>query len=172
VQVRIEAAPSQLDDGERSFTIRYRYAVCEADRCLIGQDSIQTTIETISKPADDRSAQMPSARHSELIERLRSRLPRDISETDGASLALKRDRLTFQVPVEGYQEATFFPHDTPGVSYGEPDVMIRDEMLTVMIPLAINPNNFRGGPPFVGGLIALGDRPDGPSYEGAVQLEP
>lgn len=165
-------APAELEGGEFPLEMRFRYAVCDANRCLIGQGTRGLTIHTTNSATGNGSDDVLPKRDAELIERHLRRLPRDIEDTDGASIVLRDEQLTITVPAHGNQRATFFELAAPGVTYGRPEMRFEDDSLTITIALTINPNNFRGGPPTVGGLVALGREADGPSYEGSAALSP
>lgn len=164
-------APAELEDGEVTIETAVRFAVCDADRCLFGRNTAKPTIRTTSSAASgNREAAAPSQRNAEFVERHLKRLPIDINDSGDVTIALHDEKLVLTAPAHGFDRATFFPADAPGVSYGKPTMSFEDDRVTVTVPLTINPNNFRSGPPMVGGLLALGRENNDPSYEGAIAL--
>jgi DsbC/DsbD-like thiol-disulfide interchange protein len=165
-------APVELAEGEVAVDAAIRYAVCDANRCLLGQTTKRQTIQATTSHQTGGPANGLSAGDAALLERHLKRLPRQIGDTDNASIFVQNETLIITVPAHGMEQATFFPLDSPGVEYGQPETAFADDQLVVSIALTINPNNFRGGHPSVGGLVALGREPDGPSYEGQLPLSP
>jgi DsbC/DsbD-like thiol-disulfide interchange protein len=162
-------APAELEDGEVTIETSFRYAVCDADRCLFGTGSQKPRLRTTSTVGSEATSL--SERNARVLERHLPRLPRTLTESDQTEIALDETTLSITVPAHGYGRATFFPYDVAGVEFGKPEMTFEDDRLTVTVPLSINPNNFRSGTPTAGGLIALGQEPDGPSYEGAVPID-
>ena len=73
-------------------------------------------------------------------------------------------------PAMGLETLTFFPGESPGVSYGEPKITIEEDRFHVKINVQINHRNTLGKPVVLRGLIALGWESDEPSYEFALEL--
>lgn len=166
-------APMALRSDEVTLETAVRFAVCDADRCLFGRNTMQPTIRTHNSEADGKQASDAETNgDAELAKRHLQRLPHNINESRDATIAVRDETLILTAPSHGFDQVTFFPEDTPGVSYGSPDINFSDDRVTVKVPLSINRNNFRGGPPKVGGLLALGRAADDPGYEGAIALSP
>ena len=70
----------------------------------------------------------------------------------------------------GLETLTFFPGESPGVSYGGPKITIEGDRFHVTVKVQINRRNTLGKPIVLSGLIALGWKGDEPSYEFAIEL--
>jgi DsbC/DsbD-like thiol-disulfide interchange protein len=169
-------APESLSDGEVRIESTVRFAVCDARRCLFGRDSGRVTIRTTSAArngeADDAHPTVANNRHRTLIERHVKRLPHVITpDHETSAISFNGETLTITGPAHGNERLTFFPLDSQGVTYDQPTITLEDDRFTVTVNLTVQRHNFIGGPPKVGGLVALGRRPDDPAYEGAIQLD-
>lgn len=157
-------APDNLDDGEATLTVNANWAVCDKDLCLFGDTtremSLQTTSSTV-RTLEARPIPPKIAKH-------RPRLPQKLSD---GSVQLRGQALHVQVPANDHDDATFYPHDSAGVTYSEPTITRDGDHFAIVIEMETNPNNFLDGPPDVGGLIALGTEPDDPSYEFSLPLQ-
>jgi DsbC/DsbD-like thiol-disulfide interchange protein len=159
-------APDDLADGQARFSINTNWAVCDSNLCLFGTArrgiSLPTTASTY-RTLDMRPVHP-------LIERHRRTIARPL-EDDGASMELRGETIRVTVPAHGpHDTIAFFPHQSPGVTYGQARFARRGNTYFGEIDLEIDPNNFLDGPPAVGGLIALGEKPDDPSYEFSMPL--
>ena len=97
--------------------------------------------------------------------KFRSRLPRSLAKVPGASCLFDGRTLTLSGPAGAAKIATFFPEDSPGVTFGEPRIELSDGRFQVTVPVELRPGNALGKPMTVGGLVTLGDRPDDPCYD-------
>lgn len=160
-------APEELEDGQARFAIDTNWAVCDEDRCLFGSAKRNVSLPTTSANVRTLDARPVNP----LIARHRPRLSRPL-EGDGFSAKLNGNELLVQVPSHGLEKIQFFPHQSPGVKYSRARFERGDDQYAVVIKLEVDPNNFLDGPPAVGGLITLGDKPDDPSYEFSLPLIP
>ncbi len=159
-------APAELEDGEVTFSVDVNWAVCDKDVCLFGDVTRDITLSTTSstvRTLEARPIQPKIAKH-------RPRLPRSI-DGERARAELRDETVRVVVPADDFETATFFPHSSPGVRYGEPRIEHNDGRFELVVELQINPNNFTDGPPNIGGLIALGESKDDPSYEFSLPLQ-
>lgn len=158
-------APQDLTDGQAQFSIDTNWAVCDANLCLFGSAKRNISLPTTESPYRTLDARPAHP----LIERHRRTLARPL-EGEGTSKELRDETIRVTVPAHGHDAVTFFPHQSPGVTYGKPRLSRSGDSYVAEIDLEINPNNFLDGPPAVGGLIALGEKPDDPSYEFSLPL--
>lgn len=135
-----------------------RWLVCK-DICLMGRASQMITV-----PGSAGNA--PADQHDSDIAKFKARLPKVIRNgQNGAEISIADSNFIITLPAQGADTAQFFPFDTPGVVYGQAVASAADGRLTVRVPIEVNPNNARGKPIVLGGLIGLGTSPDEPCYE-------
>jgi thiol:disulfide interchange protein DsbD len=151
--------PVGMTAGETVFSVELAFAVCDENKCLLGDALEMTTVSASGRPGPPRPSDDPE------IESARRRLPAPLAEVEGASVTLEDGVLTVRGPARGHATGVFFPHDAPGVGFADAAVKVEDDRFVLTARVEIDRNNLQGAPPAVGGLIALGDAPDDPSFE-------
>ncbi|MFO0872684.1 MAG: protein-disulfide reductase DsbD family protein [Phycisphaerales bacterium] len=149
-------APSTLPASGATpveFTVDASWMVCRT-ACLTG--STKRMVRLPASPAPGTDASELSA----IVEASRSRLPKPLSALAGASATIDRPaagRTTLLVtgPAQGTTQLDFFPFDTPGVTYGRPELSIADGRFRVAVAIEINPGNSLGKPLAAAGLVTL-----------------
>ena len=158
-------APADLDVRSTSpltFTLHATWAVCDADMCLFGRGRRELSL---------LPAPIPAQHIDPDITRRAALLPLSGERARDAQLEQRGTVLHFSLPSHGQEAVTFFPYRSDGVEYGEAQIDIRDDRIHVTVPMHIRPQNFLDGPPVVGGLVALGTKPEDPSYELELRLQ-
>lgn len=148
----VKAGPSAM------FRAEIGWLVCK-DICLMGRAS-----QVITVP--DSAGNAPASGHDSDIAKFKARLPKMIRNGENAAeIRVAEDALIITAPAQDAKSVQFFPLDTPGVTYAKSVTSTADGKLTVRVPIEVNPNNARGKPIVLGGLIGLGTSPDEPCYE-------
>jgi len=151
------------------FQTRLTWAVCDDMRCLLGRS---TKTLTVSKPMG-LGGDPTVAADRKAVERAAGRLPIQLDRDrpgrersdHGCSIAWDGDRLRVEVPARGHDSAQFFGNASPGVRYGEPSITVGNDRVVVEVDVTIDRGNTLGKAPRLGGLVGLGTKHDGPSYE-------
>jgi thiol:disulfide interchange protein DsbD len=140
------------------FRAEVDWLVCK-DICLMGRAT-----QTITIP--DSAGASLAAEHRSEIENFKARLPKTIRNgQDGVEISAGDDELVITIASAGFDDAQFYPFDTPGILYGKAQVSTSQGRLTLRIPMEVNPNNAGEEPLAAGGLIGLGRNPDDPCLE-------
>lgn len=156
-------APDNLTEGSATIRADIRWAVCK-ELCLLGRGGASIDVKTTESTT--QTAPNPDP----LLTKLKARLPKSLTTTDGGSVAFGGSTLTLTGPAMGLETLTFFPGESPGVSYSEPKITIEEDRFHVKVDVQINHRNTLGKPVVLRGLIALGWESDEPSYEFALEL--
>lgn len=155
--------PEDFDADEATFEASVAFAVCDPRKCLFGDMSRRLTLPV----SRDGTIAGTEPEHADAIARQRERLPRPINEVENARAEIRPNsselHITGPIPHGGH--IAFYSHDSQGVSYGEAAIEVEGDRFTARIELDVNPRNFTGGPPRIGGLIVFGEDHRGPSYE-------
>jgi DsbC/DsbD-like thiol-disulfide interchange protein len=150
----------RLDDGQVTLQARVNWAVCK-NVCILGSAECSVVVETAAR-ADPAS---PAGDADPVLRKHRQRLPRALDQVAGATVSFDGTLLTLIGPAGGRTSARFFPDQSPGVTYGEPQVDVRGDRFQVRVRVDLDPNNALGEPMVIGGLVALGQHPDDPCYD-------
>jgi len=156
-------APDDLTEGSATIRADISWAVCK-EVCLLGRGGVSIDLTTTDRTT--RTTPNPNP----LLAKLKSRLPKPLAATDGGSATFAGSTLTITGPAMGREALTYFPGESPGVSYGEPKITIDGDRFHMTVRVEINHRNTLGKPVVLSGLIALGWEGDDPSYEFAVEL--
>ena len=156
-------APSNLTEGSATIRADIRWAVCK-ELCLLGRGGSSIDVKTT------QSTTQTAPNPDPLLTKLKARLPKPLATTDGGCVAFTGSTLTITGPAMGLETLTFFPGESPGVSYDEPTITIEGDRFHVKVNVQINRRNTLGKPVVLRGLIALGWERDEPSYEFALEL--
>ena len=133
-----------------------RWLVCK-DICLAGSATTKAKAATSASPET-----------IELIRKARTLLPRPIADWAGSTVRLKPNRLEIEGLAQGATAVEFFPADTPGVVYDQPQIAIADDRVRIDLPIRLEPDNALGKPMRVSGVLVI-KRPQGVSvFEFAV----
>jgi thiol:disulfide interchange protein DsbD len=140
------------------FRAEIDWLVCK-DICLMG-----SAAQSITIPVSVGAA--TAAEHRSEIDKFKARLPKSIRNgQDGVEISASDDELVISMASAGFDDAQFFPFDTPGITYGAAQVSTSEGRLTLRIPIEVNPNNAGENPLAAGGLIGFGRNPDDLCFE-------
>jgi len=154
-------APSDLEPGvELTFTADVMWLVCQKV-CLMGQATPSITLTT---------GEASGADIDDVVHRAIARLPRDLADVDGATIEFDGTRLTVSTPAREFENATLFPLERPGVTFGEPEVSVAGGVATVTVVVEIARQNALGEPIVLAGVLGLGSDPDDPCYSFALPV--
>ncbi len=156
-------APDNLTEGSATIRADIRCAVCK-ELCLLGRVGASIDVKTTERTT--QTAPNPDP----LLRKLKARLPKPLATTDGGWVAFGGSTLTITGPAMGLETLTFFPGESPGVSYGEPKITMKEDRFHVKVGVQIIHRNTFGKPVVLRGLIALGWERDEPSFEFALEL--
>ncbi len=156
-------APSDLTVGSATIRADIRWAVCK-EVCLLGRGGASISVKT----TDSKNQTTPDP--DPILTKLKARLPKPLAATDGGSATFAGSTLTITGPAMGREALTFFPGESPGVSYGDADIAIEGDRFHVKVNVQINHRNTLGKPVVLSGLIALGRKSNEPSFEFAIEL--
>jgi thiol:disulfide interchange protein DsbD len=153
-------APPRLDEGRVTLQAHVNWAVCR-NVCRLGSADLSVVVETAARADPD-----PSAGDADpLLRRYRRRLPRALDQAPGAEVSFDGALLTVSGPAAGTTSLEFFPNLSPGVTYGRPRIDVRGDRFFMRVGVDLDPNNALGKPMLIGGLMALGRRPEDPCYD-------
>lgn len=153
-------APKQMNVATARFEGTVSFLVCK-DACRIGGSSFTMDVATKSEPTQqDTSLEA-------LGQKLDISFPKPIKDMNGASATFDGSTLDITVPAPSAEAAFFmFPHDHPGVNFGEPKRLNdREGALHVTVPVEVVPDDSLGEPMRVAGVIALGKELTDPCFE-------
>jgi thiol:disulfide interchange protein DsbD len=153
-------APPRLDEGRVTLQAHVDWAVCK-NVCRLGSADLSVVVETAAR-ADPAP---PTGDADPVLRRYRRRLPRALDEAAGAAVSFDGALLTVSGPAAGTTSAEFFPDQCPGVTYGRPRIEVRGDRFFMRVSVDLDPNNALGQPMVIGGLVALGRRPEDPCYD-------
>jgi thiol:disulfide interchange protein DsbD len=151
-------APAELAAGRVTLKTTIDWAVCK-HVCKLGSARREVVVETASRPWTSCDEPDP------VLARHRRRLPRKLDELAGAAVSFDGTTLTIIGPAGDRQRAAFFPNESPGVTYDEPEIEVAGGRFSVSVAVELRPHNALDQPMVLGGLVALGDRSDDPSYD-------
>jgi thiol:disulfide interchange protein DsbD len=151
-------APPWLPDQRMTIQAHVNWAVC-SNVCKLGSARGSVDFETIAQPPPAE----PVA-SDPVVAKYRQRLPRVLDEVTGAAISFDGSMLTVSGPAAGRTSAMFFADPSPGVTYDEPTIVVRDDRFMLTVGVDVNPGNSLGKPMVMGGLVALGGHLDDPSY--------
>ncbi len=156
--VPIQAA-NDLADGRAAFQVRIDWAVC-SKVCVLGSARRGVMVQTTSQPLETDNRDVDP-----IVRKHKKRLPKPLDALGDTSVIFQGTTLTITGPAQGKTSAAFFPVESPGVVCGEPHVTVTDDRFQVEVKVTVSPQNAQGEPMMLGGLVALGERPDDPSYD-------
>lgn len=170
-------APQDLPAGTVMFNASINWLVCR-EVCLMGRTTKVLTLSAKGQPGGGRLGGPPKGSAAEdskptanasfqdpFIQQCWHRLPVPLKDQPGAEVTFDKKNLAIKMPSQSLREASFFPIDCPGVSYGEIKIAAHGDHLIMTIPVEINPQNAEGKPPITAGMIALGKGLDDPCFE-------
>jgi thiol:disulfide interchange protein DsbD len=160
-------APGKLTEGEATFEVGASFLVCRG-RCLLGDAESAITVPTTAQAKDDPPAKGPDAT---LLARFTERLPRPLNKLEDAAAGIEDGRLVVTGPCPGRDRVEFFPLETPGVRLDRPDITVADGRFRIVVKISARPQNARGKPMSVAGVIGLGGKSDEPCYHFELPLE-
>ena len=161
-------APQELRMGQAVFTAKINWMVCK-EVCLLGRTTQMVSVTTVSGDSPDTPFPDMTPIDPDVKE-FKNRLPKPLSDLEGATATFKNGTLTISVPAQGPTTAEFFPVEVPGVTYDEPAVTKDADRLIVKVPVRVEPNNAQGGSMSIIGTLGLGNRPTDPSYDIEIPL--
>jgi thiol:disulfide interchange protein DsbD len=153
-------APARLTDGQVTLQVHVKWAVC-SNVCRLGSAQCSVVVETTAQA----NPPPPAGEADPALRRYRRRLPRALDQVGGAAVSFDGTVLTLSGPAGGRNSAMFLPDGSAGVTFDEPRVDVRDDRFVVRVPVSLDLDNAPGEPMTIGGLVALGRRPDDPCYD-------
>jgi len=150
-------------EGHATMSVRLTWAVCQ-EVCKIGRAELHADVEVTTSPrerADDP-----------VVTRHRRRLPRPLTDQEGAAISFADGVLTLVGPAGGQRRVGFYPDASPGVVYGEATAAVDGDRFRITVPVVLEPGNALGEPMRLGGLVVTGRRPDDPCYDFERALDP
>ncbi len=186
VPVTVQAAPAE--GGAALFMINLGCAVCDDDACFMHDVRVTTQVQINesgigSRRPPTKVPPLPSdlpGDDSEYREQLRKDIAEHVKHLpvqigDDAEVNKKHDvkvtyeqgMLTVTGKAHGLEEATFFPGGINGISFTDItcEVDNSDDQFTFSATVEINRRNILVDKPRITGLIALGKKRTGKSYE-------
>lgn len=154
-------APIELSAQAVALQYELTWAVCDDQRCVLQRRSGSFDMTSAATGSSDGS----------LIDEHKAQLPRDISEVDDIAIEFDGDALSITGPASGHASAVFLPNPTPGVSFDNAEITVKDDRFALTATVSTKPGNFLGTKPLASGLIGLGERRDDPSFEFAIPLD-
>lgn len=155
--VEVEPGPDVASDVG-IFGVQADWLVCKG-KCLLGKDR-----QFVKIPVGPKDAQVPNAAPNPAIGQFKKRLPTPLNDLAGAQFKAEDQKLVMTLPAKGYKNVQFFPLDTPGVEYGNPEVKAEGDQLIVTVPLTVNVQNAMGKQPKAAGVIGYGEGLDDPCH--------
>jgi thiol:disulfide interchange protein DsbD len=153
-------APVELGDGTAAFHADLAWAVCR-EVCRFGTARKSIRLPTGASSPGDPSIASPDPI---VVEHAR-RLPLALAEVSGGAIEFDGRLLTLTGPASGRDGISFFPDRSPGVTYGPANSRIVNDRFLIEMEIDLNANNALGRPMQLGGLVAVGMKPDDPCYE-------
>jgi thiol:disulfide interchange protein DsbD len=151
LEVTGTAEPTELE-------VTTRFLVCR-DLCVMGTTTHRVTLS--------REKPTVSSATMDIVKRDLARLPqRTEAAIEGSTLVL---RGTLPANASAAPTIVFFPHDTPGVTYGAVKHSVSNGAFRIEVPFTVNERNALGKPLRAGGVVAF-DGADGPSLEASVPV--
>ena len=157
-------APERTGDGHVQFNIDVTYLVCK-QVCLMGRPDFSYQISTSATPTGHKTSLI------ELGQQLDASFPQPLKELERAEAKFDGRQLSIALPVPEKEKITFFPHEFPGVTFGNASIAHRDGMVSITVPVEVKPENALGEKMRVAGLVALGKRHTDPCYEFELPVE-
>jgi DsbC/DsbD-like thiol-disulfide interchange protein len=146
------------------FRAEIDWLVCK-DVCLKGSSSQMLTLSVST------SAGRHVTTKDATVDRFKARLPRAISDgQNDAVVELTDGILRVELPAQGRASVTFFPNETPGVTFGATEIKVEKDRAMIRVPVEIKHRNAGGNSIVINGLAALGDSLDDPCYEFEIPL--
>lgn len=167
-------APAELDEGEATFTASINWLVCR-EQCFMGDAERTLTVRTTStapsrEPTAADAGRIMPVRGKELTSMFR-RVPvtlmfdqRKAESRYEPTWSFDGEKIVFSASAQDFTRASWLPIPSPGVKYGGPTFFIKDNRVTMILPVTINERAALGRPMRLEGVVALGERPDDPSY--------
>ena len=150
-------APKDMTSGEATFRADVKFLVCR-EKCLMGNVTRSITVATTSQ------TDAATARPDPVIAEAMSQLPRPIEDLPGAAVRLSDSTLIITAPAGDATTATLFPIEMPGVTFGRPRITIERGVLTASVDVEVRPQNARGEPLRIAGVLGLGEKRSDPSF--------
>ena len=160
-------APATLTDGTVTLHADIEWTVCRKV-CRMGSARRVVTATTSSRAGATAHAHADGPAGS--LPALMKRLPAALSELTAAGLSFDGSMLTLTGPAGGMTSATFFPIDSPGITFGAAAVTVGRDRFRVRVPVELKPGNAGGEPMALAGLVTLGEKPDDPCYDFVIPL--
>lgn len=157
-------APKRLGQGEAIFSADIMFLVCKG-KCLMG-----TVKRTVVLPTTSERGAPSAGGAGTLIDEAKQQLPRPLKDLPGAKLTFKGETVTITAPAGDFTNATLFPIESPGVTFGRPEVTIENGTLTARVEVEVRPQNARGEPLKIAGVLGLGTKRSDPSYAFEIPL--
>lgn len=151
-------APEGIAEGTVTINTSINYLVCKSI-CLMGDANTSMTIHTSPTTTGHKASLDTTGAKLEVS------FPKPIKDVEHASASFDGTKLTIVAPAEGTDEATFFPLELPGVTYGKAQLDRKDGALHMIVPVEINEGNALGQEMRVAGLVALGSDQKDPCFE-------
>jgi thiol:disulfide interchange protein DsbD len=159
-------APEKVSDGEIKLDIEAAWLVCKKV-CLFGQAEKTVRVPTSASPAP-RSEQPPlptDAKHADLVRKHRAMLPKPWKKLRDTRFDFDGKKLRITGPAGDHAKVSFFPIERPGVTFEKPEATVEGGRFTIEVDVEVRPGNSLGKPMAVRGLVALGEKPQDPSYD-------
>lgn len=160
--VEVTSPPAALDPPQftpASFDVFATWLVCK-DVCHMGDAQKVCTVEMVGTVTSSLQR----------FARWQSRIPRPIADLPGAVVTVTEGLVTLTGTIDDADQATFIPLATPGVQIAPADSTGADDQLAMTIPFTADEDNALGGDLRLRGLLAIGNDPQGPSWEINVEL--
>jgi DsbC/DsbD-like thiol-disulfide interchange protein len=154
--VEITAPAEMSSGGQAMFRSEINWLVCKS-ACLMGRTSVVTNL-SVGRQGESKNA-------DPVVEQFKKRIPGSLKDESGATISYDQNVLTVRLPAHGYRKAELFPIEVPGVTLGEPSITTESDVMTVKIPVEVNPGNAQGQSPVAAGVLALGTRLEDPAFE-------
>jgi len=151
------------------FTLDIDWLVCK-ELCLKGHadETISVGVPEGELPDPTRD---PSANARSLAKAAFNRLPKPLAQAPGQKIEFDGETLTITLAAQGRSTGEVYPNETPGVTYGdEHTVTVEEDVMTITVPVDVEPGNARGRDMTIQGLVVLGDDPTDPSYEFSIPV--
>lgn len=153
--------PLELSTNAAVLQYEVTWAVCDDQRCVLQRRSGTLAMTTAGDPATANP----------LITKFKNQLPIDATNADDVVVQFDGSKLSITGPAKGQTTASFFPDPTPGVSFEDAELAVKDDQFVLTATVFTKPGNFAGTKPFAAGLIGLGEERQDPSFEFSIALK-